>query len=151
MAQKFPGLPPAMQCSPPPWPHHCPAPPHFALVCLLQPLAQPDEAALLQRGQVPQVPLDVVGVQLVCKSQGVCSSEPRTAHCGPSCPEQAPPYTALTSPTRTAGWGVRGWESHFWHCPSILFLKSPEWQSGTLAWSHWPTGLKATTMVPKVP
>lgn len=34
-------------------------------MCLLQPLAQSDEAALLERGQVAQVPLDVVSVQFV--------------------------------------------------------------------------------------
>lgn len=35
---------------------------HFALVRLLEPLAQSDEAALLERGQVTQVSLDVVGI-----------------------------------------------------------------------------------------
>lgn len=38
---------------------------HFAFVRLLEPLPQADEAALLHRGQVPQVPLDVVCVQLI--------------------------------------------------------------------------------------
>ena len=33
---------------------------HFALVGLLEPLAKPDQAALLQWGQVAQVSLDVV-------------------------------------------------------------------------------------------
>ena len=35
---------------------------HFALVGFLEPLAKPDQATLLQRGQVPQVSLDVVCV-----------------------------------------------------------------------------------------
>lgn len=39
---------------------------HLALVVLLEPLAQANEAALLQRRQVTQVTSDVVGVQLVC-------------------------------------------------------------------------------------
>lgn len=38
---------------------------HFALVRLLEPLAKPDQAALLQGSQVAQVPLDVVCVQFV--------------------------------------------------------------------------------------
>lgn len=38
---------------------------HFAFVRLLEPLPQADEAALLHRGQVPQVPLDVVCIQLI--------------------------------------------------------------------------------------
>lgn len=38
---------------------------HFALVCFLEPLAKPDQAALLQWGQVTQVSLDVVCVQFV--------------------------------------------------------------------------------------
>lgn len=33
---------------------------HFALVGLLEPLAKPDQAALLQGRQVTQIPLDVV-------------------------------------------------------------------------------------------
>lgn len=39
---------------------------HLALVGLLEPLAKPDQAALLQRSQVAQVPLNVVCVQFVC-------------------------------------------------------------------------------------
>ena len=35
---------------------------HFALVGLLEPLAKPDQAALLQWSQVTQVSLDVVCV-----------------------------------------------------------------------------------------
>lgn len=35
---------------------------HFALVGFLEPLAKPDQAALLQRGQVTQVSLDVVRI-----------------------------------------------------------------------------------------
>lgn len=35
---------------------------HFALVCFLEPLAQSDEAALLEGSQVTQVSLDVVSI-----------------------------------------------------------------------------------------
>lgn len=41
---------------------HTQADAHFALVGLLEPLAKPDQAALLQWGQVTQVSLDVVCV-----------------------------------------------------------------------------------------
>lgn len=40
---------------------------HLALVGFLEPLAKPDQAALLERRQVTQVPLDVVSVQFVWK------------------------------------------------------------------------------------
>jgi hypothetical protein len=39
---------------------------HLALVCLLEPLAESDEAALLQRGQIPQVSLNVVSIKFIC-------------------------------------------------------------------------------------
>lgn len=38
----------------------------LALVVLLEPQAQANEAALLQRSQITKVTSDVVGVQLVC-------------------------------------------------------------------------------------
>ena len=44
---------------------HSRAESHFALVRFLEPLAKPDQAALLQGSQVAQVPLDVVCVQFV--------------------------------------------------------------------------------------
>lgn len=46
-------------------PHSSTADSHFALVRLLEPLAKPDQTALLQWGQVTQVSLDVVCIQLV--------------------------------------------------------------------------------------
>lgn len=42
----------------------------LALVVLLEPQAQANEAALLQRRQITKVTSDVVGVQLVCSAKG---------------------------------------------------------------------------------
>lgn len=43
----------------------CARPTHLSLVSLLEPLAQADQAALLHRGELAQVALDVISIQFV--------------------------------------------------------------------------------------
>lgn len=79
---------------------------HLPLVGFLEPLAEPDQAALLQRGQVTQVSLNVVRIQFVWNISHVkpfTTKDTGTWSIPQSCPAQLTCGPGVSEANETAG------------------------------------------------